>query len=392
MLTVFRNADVYTPGRIIRNGMVATEGGKIAYVGTADVAPAESTIVDCGGGIVAPGFVDIHVHGGGGGDFMDPDPTATRLALAHHARHGTTSLLATTCTAPITAVFAAFDRIRGLMGNEDPGAELLGVHMEGPYFAKPEPGCHIADLIHDPLPAEVARLLENKDIVRRITLAPEITGALDVIRQAATCGMCVSGGHSAATYEEVRRAVEAGMNHITHLWSAMSGVKRVNAKRYAGMIEAALLCDDLTTEVIADGRHLPSSLLRLAYKNKGADKLCLISDAMRASGLPPGTYEVCGLQAVVEDGVALTADRKSFASSIITMEEAVRHMILEVGLPTLDVLCMASQTPARIIGVNHRKGRLQEGLDADIVVLDRSTFSVQRVMLRGTLLSHAGGG
>ncbi|NLF38147.1 N-acetylglucosamine-6-phosphate deacetylase, partial [bacterium] len=336
--TLFTNGDVYTPLRVIRNGMVVAEDGRIAYAGPPLSIPPGATVIDCAGGIISPGFVDIHVHGGGGGDFMDARQDAVRKALIHHARHGTTSLLATTCTAPMDRIFNAFDCIRDMMKNESGGARILGIHMEGPYLAKPEPGCHIAGLIHDPTPDEIARVLGYGDLIRRITLAPEIPGALEFIRAAAQQGICVSGGHSMATYEEVRRAAEAGVRHITHLWSAMSTVKRVNAKRFAGMVEAALLCDDLTTEVIADGRHLPTSLLRLAYKNKGAGGLCLVSDAMRASGMPEGVYEVCGLDAVVEDGVALTMDRSCFASSIITMEAAVQHMILDAGIAPLDAL------------------------------------------------------
>jgi N-acetylglucosamine-6-phosphate deacetylase len=288
------------------------------------------------------------------------------------------------------AIFAAFDRISAMMAAENDGAEILGIHMEGPYFAKPEPGCHIVELLHDPTPEEIERVLGYAGVCRWITLAPEIGGALELTRRATERGMCISGGHSSATYEEVRRAADAGLRHITHLWSAMSMVKRVRAKRYAGMVEAALLCDDLTTEVIADGRHLPTSLLRLAYKCKGADKLCVISDAIRASGMPEGVYEVCGLKATIEDGVALTEDRMRFAGSVITMEKAVQHMILDVGLPPIEVLRMASHTPARVIGVDARKGMLKEGMDADIVVLDAATFSVQQVMARGRLVSVGG--
>jgi N-acetylglucosamine-6-phosphate deacetylase len=388
--TAFVNGDVYTPLRIMRRGVVVTEGDKIVHAGASGTVPANAMVTDCTGRIVAPGFVDVHLHGGMGEDFIDADQGGMRKILVHHARHGTTSLLATTSSAPMDAIFAAFDRISAMMAAKNDGAEILGIHMEGPYFAKPEPGCHIVELLHDPTPEEIERVLGYAGVCRWITLAPEIGGALELTRRATERGMCISGGHSSATYEEVRRAADAGLRHITHLWSAMSMVKRVRAKRYAGMVEAALLCDDLTTEVIADGRHLPTSLLRLAYKCKGADKLCVISDAIRASGMPEGVYEVCGLKATIEDGVALTEDRMRFAGSVITMEKAVQHMILDVGLPPIEVLRMASHTPARVIGVDARKGMLKEGMDADIVVLDAATFSVQQVMARGRLVSVGG--
>jgi N-acetylglucosamine-6-phosphate deacetylase len=239
------------------------------------------------------------------------------------------------------------------------------------------------DLIHDPSLAETARILEYRDILRRVTVAPEIGGASEFIRACTAAGIVCSGGHSDATYEDVRRGVEAGMTHLTHHWSAMSSCRRVNAKRIAGMVEAGLVSDDLTTEVIADGRHLPTSLLRLAYKCKGAERLCLISDAMRGAGMPEGVYEVCGLPAVTRNGVAYTLDGQRLASSIIPMQTAVKHMILEAGIAPLDVLRMASLTPATVIGVADRKGSIAPGKDADILLIDPASFAVDEVILRG---------
>ena len=386
---IIAGGDIYTPERIIRNGMLAITGGRISYCGemqeTGDVPRIEAV-----GKIVAPGFIDIHIHGGGGGDFIDGSEEAIHKILRHHARHGTTALLATTSTAQMAKIFAAFDAITRVMGDEEDGARILGIHMEGPYFAKPEPGCHVVDLIHDPTnPDEIRQVLAYAEYFKRVTIAPEIDGALPFIRALSSRGITVSGGHSNATYQEVRLAREAGLTHLTHHWSAMSGVRRVNAKRYSGMIEAGLVCDDLTTEVIADGRHLPTSLLKLAYKCKGPERLCLISDAMRASGLPEGGYEVCEMPVLVEDGVAVTMDRTSFASSIITLDRAVQHMVHTVGLPLLDVLRMASLTPAEVIGVQDRKGSLTAGKDADIVILNRDDLTVETVVIGGKQVTAA---
>jgi N-acetylglucosamine-6-phosphate deacetylase len=382
--------DVYTPERIISPGMVAIAGGRIVAcekMERVDKVPC----IDATGKIVARGFVDIHIHGGGGGDFIDGNEEAIRRVLQHHASRGTTALVATTSTAPMPKIFKAFDAIAGLMGHEEAGAEILGIHMEGPYFAKPEPGCHVAELIHDPTdPEEIARVLSYARHLKRVTLAPEINGALALIRELAQRDVTISGGHSAATYREVRLGREAGMTHLTHHWSAMSGVRRVEAKRFSGMVEAGLVCDDLTTEVIADGRHLPTSLLRLAYKCKGAGKLCLISDSMRAAGLPEGVYEVCEMQAVVVDGVALTMDRTCFASSIITVDQAVRHMVMSAGISLADALRMASLTPAEVIGIQHRKGSLAVGKDADILILNRENLTVEQVFRRGQRIAASG--
>jgi len=380
---IITGGDVYTPERIISPGMVAIADGRITFCGKAEQI-GNVPHIDASGKIITSGFVDIHVHGGGGGDFIDGTKDAIRRALHHHVCCGTTSLLATTSTTTMPKAFAAFEAISGMMGNEETDAEIIGIHMEGPYFARPEPGCHVVDLIHEPTdPEEIARVLSYARYIKRVTLAPEINGALDLIRQLVRRGIIVSGGHSTATYEEVRLACEAGMTHLTHHWSAMSGVRRIEAKRFAGMVEAGLICDDLTTEVIADGRHLPTSLLRLAYKCKGAHRLCLISDAMRAAGLPEGVYEVCEMQAVVTDGVAVTMDRKAFASSIITLDQAVRHMVMSVGVSLPDALRMASLTPAEVIGVQHRKGSLAAGKDADILILNREHLTVEQVFRSG---------
>ncbi len=375
--------DVYTPRRIVPGAAVLIDGQKIVGVVDGADVPDDFERVDAAGKVVAPGFVDTHIHGGGGGDFMDGTPEAVEQAVKLHALHGTTSLLATTATAPMEKIFRAFDNVREMIGKVPGGAEILGIHMEGPYFAKPEPGCHDADLIHEPVSAEVDRIMEYAGLIRRVTVAPEIDGALDLIALLAANGIVASGGHSQANYRETRLGVEAGMTHLTHHWSAMAGVHRVEAKRYSGMIEAGIACDDLTTEVIADGKHLPTSLLRLAYKCKGREGLCLISDSMRAAGMPEGRYEVCELEAIVEGGVAYTLDRKAFASSVITMDKAVQHMARVVGTSLLDTLYMATLSPARIIGVDDRKGSLEAGKDADVILLDPVTLAVEKVFLKG---------
>jgi N-acetylglucosamine-6-phosphate deacetylase len=222
------------------------------------------------------------------------------------------------------------------------------------------------------------------DIIKRVTIAPEEPGAMAFIRQLSARGIVASIGHSTATYEQVARAVEAGASHVTHLYSAMSTVTRVEAKRYAGVLEAALERDDLTTEVIADGKHLPTSLLRLAFKCKGPEKLILVSDSTRALGMPEGKlYELCGQMALHEDGVGYTPDKKAFAGSVITMAVAVRHMVQTVGVSLRDVLTMASLTPAKIMGIESSKGSLQAGKDADLVILHRTSLSPIYVMAMG---------
>lgn len=242
-----------------------------------------------------------------------------------------------------------------------------------------------------PTPAERERLLGYCDRLVRVTLAPEREGAMDSIRDLSARGVLVCGGHSDALYAQVCEAMQAGLRHITHLWSSMSMLRRIGPKRYSGMLEAALVEDGLTAEIIADGYHLPSSLMKMAYRMKGAERLALVSDAMRAAGLGPGVYDLAGIKAVVEEGsgVAVTEDRAAFAGSISTVALCVQQVVQVVGFPLVDALRMATETPARIIGAQQRVGRLAPGLAADLVVLDPTTLLPRAVMLGGELLAQA---
>ena len=385
------NGSVYTPTRLIPDGVVLVDGDRIVAVGSRDQVTLADGVrrIDAAGGYVCPGLVDIHAHGGWGVDFADGDPEALPLALRRHLADGTTSLLATTGTAPLPEVWRAFDAIRERMRRPDPdGSRLLGIHMEGPFLNPAQAGAHDPALLRMPAAEERERLLSYAGDLARVTLAPELDGALDLIADLAARGVLVSGGHSDAFYPQVCRAMEAGMRHITHLWSSMSTVRRIGPKRHSGMLEAALMEDGLTGEIIADGHHLPTSLMRMAVRLKGVDRLCLVSDAMRASGQGPGEYDVCGLKAVVEPGggVAMTADRTAFAGSIATMRQCLRQMVDVVGLSFGDALRMATLTPATILGVEERVGRLAPGCHADILVLDRGTLDVHHLFLGGVAI------
>jgi len=391
--TAFINAEVYTPTRIINKGVVLVRGKKIAAVGRKDELDLKGAkIVNVKGHYLAPGFIDMHTHGGGGGDFIDGTLSAVARAARHHCRHGTTALFAATSTYPLRKILKALQTLRRAMRKDIRGAAAIeGVHLEGPFLAKGEPGAQNAELILNPTPKNTAPIMKHADILRIVTLAPEAKGGLRFIERLADKGILVSIGHSSATYEQVARAIEAGARHVTHLWSAMSTVRRVEAKRYAGVLEAALERDDLTTEIIADGKHLPTSLMRLAYKVKGPEKLVLVSDCMRAGGLPEGkVYEVGGQKALYEDGVGYTLDRKSFASSVISLDFAVRHLVQTVGISLMDALTMASLTPARITGIEKSRGSIAPGKIADLVILQKATLKPVFVMARGQKVADTG--
>ena len=382
------NGRIYTPRRIVGDGAVLLEDGEIIAVDSYQRLGLAEDIerLDAQGCIVCPGFVDMHVHGGDGADSVDGSEEAVRTVAARHLRAGTTSLAPTTSTAPIAQIWRAFDSIVTVKREPRKGeARVLGIHMEGPFFAPSQRGAHHPDLLRMPDAAERERLYSYAKELLCVTLAPEREGALEMIARLAREGVLVAGGHSDALYAEVCRAMQAGLSHIIHLWSSMSTVSRIGPKRYSGMLEAALVEEDLTAEIISDGYHLPSSLIKIAVRIKGVEKLCLVSDAMRASGLGPGQYEVCGLDAIVEEGggVALRADRQAFAGSISTIQQCLKHTVQVVGLALPDALQMATLTPARILGLDDRIGRLAPGRWADLLLLDPATLEPERIMLDG---------
>lgn len=381
----------YTPDRIIPEATVLIKGERIAAVGPCQEIqiPNEAQRLDTSGLYVCPGLVDIHVHGGDGADCTDGSEAAVRAVARRHLRAGTTSLLATTATAPLTRIWRAFDAIIAAMQTpQNDEARLLGIHMEGPFLSLEQRGSHAPELLRMPTPAERERLLSYTPHLRRVTLAPEREDALSLIQQLSERDVLVSGGHSDALYGQVCRAIRAGMSHVTHLWSGMSSVRRIGPKRYAGMLEAALVEEGLTGEIIADGYHLPTSLMRMAYRLKGPEKLCLISDAMRASGKGPGRYEIAGVEAIVEKngGVAISPDRTAFAGSISTLTECLRHTVQVVGLSLRDALRMATTTPAAIAGVGEKVGRLAEGYPADVVSLDRASLEPKLILRAGNVV------
>ncbi|MBC7235373.1 MAG: N-acetylglucosamine-6-phosphate deacetylase [Chloroflexi bacterium] len=385
------NGTVYTPTRIIPQGIVLIEGERIIAVGSpAQVSlPNGTERIDARGQVVCPGLVDIHLHGGDGADCGDGTSAAVRTVARRHLRAGTTSFLPTTASAPLPDIWRAFEAIHEVLRNPHADeARVLGIHMEGPFFSLEQRGAHAPELLRMPDASERAKLYSYIGPLKRVTLAPEREGALELISHLARNGVLISGGHSDALYEQVCRAMEAGLSHITHLWSGMSTVRRFGPKRYAGMLEAALVEERLTAEIIADGYHLPTSLIKMAYRLKGSEKLCLVSDAMRASGMGPGEYKVAGITALVEEGagVAITPDRMAFAGSISTLVQCLQHVVQVVGLALRDALQMATETPARILGLEDRIGRLAPGHYADVLILDRATLEPQSIVLGGQIV------
>lgn len=380
------NGKVITPFRIIPNGTVLIEGNKIVAVKEGDIEWGEADEIDAAGLYVSPGFIDIHVHGGGGFDFMDGDGEGFLRIAELHAKYGTTSMVPTTLTSEREQLFNTLDLYEQAHKNNDKGAEFLGLHLEGPYFAMNQRGAQDPRYIRDPDPAEYQEVLKRADLIARWSAAPERKGAMEFGRYLREKGILAALAHTDAVYEEVVEAVKNGYTLSTHLYSGMSGVTRKNAFRYAGVIESSLLMDELDVEIIADGIHLPAPLLKLIYKVKGPYKTALITDAMRAAGMPPGESILgnkdTGLKVIVEDDVAKLPDRSSFAGSVSTADRLVRNMVNMADVPLRDAILMMSTTPARIMGVGDRKGALIEGKDADVVIFN-DDIQIQETIVGG---------
>ncbi|SHL27721.1 N-acetylglucosamine 6-phosphate deacetylase [Anaerocolumna jejuensis DSM 15929] len=380
------NGNIITPYRLLERGTIIIEDGVISCVTREEVPVQEAVIIDAKGHYVAPGFIDIHTHGGGGFDFMDATVEAYLGAAETHARYGTTSIVPTTLTSTNEGLRQSFEAFRKSKALNKQGAELIGIHLEGPYFSMEQKGAQDPRYIRVPIREEYEKIFEWSDDIIRWSAAPEIEGVLEFGRYARKKGVLMSIGHSDATGEKVAEAFENGFSHITHLYSAMSGVKRINALRVSGVIESAFLTDEMTVEIIADGIHIPADLLHLVYKIKGPSRTVLITDSMRGAGMGEGPSILGsledGMEVFVEDGVAKLPDRKAFAGSVATADRLVRTMVKSAGVPLIDAIRMISITPAKVIGIDDRKGSLVPGKDADIVIFD-SDIDIKTTIIKG---------
>lgn len=383
------NARVITPFRIIQHGSVLISDGIISAVSEGNIVSTDAIEIDARGKFVAPGFIDIHVHGGGGHDFMDGNENAFLKIAETHARYGTTSMLPTTLTSEKEGLLETLTIYEGANRNNVNGSQFLGMHLEGPYFAVSQRGAQDPRYIRDPDPEEYKAVIAHSSSIRRWSAAPELKGAIEFGQYLRKKGILAAVAHTDAIYEEVIEAFDNGYTLATHLYSAMSGVTRRNAFRYAGVVESAFIIDEMDVEIIADGVHLPAPLLKLVYKIKGADRTALITDSMRAAGMPPGKSILGnlknGLPVIIEDDVAKLPDRSSFAGSVATADRLVRNMVNMADVPLIDAVKMMTSTPARIIGVSDRKGSLAKGKDADIVIFDEK-INIETTIIKGRVV------
>ncbi|HEY8784439.1 MAG TPA: N-acetylglucosamine-6-phosphate deacetylase [Mucilaginibacter sp.] len=383
------NGQIITPSGIIKGGTILVDDDKITAITAGNIDVPGAVEIDAGGKYISPGFIDIHIHGGGGHDFMDNTVDAFLTIANTHAKYGTTAMLPTTLTSSREDLLETLRIYEIAAKRNSSGSQFIGMHLEGPYFALNQCGAQDPRYIRDPDPAEYMEILSGTSAIKRWSAAPELKGANEFGKYVTGKGVLAAIAHTDAVYEEVLEAFGHGYTLATHLYSGMSGVTRRNAFRYAGVIESAYLIDEMDVEIIADGVHLPPPLLKLVYKIKGPQKIALITDAMRAAAMPPGKSILGslknGIKVIIEDDVAKLSDRSCFAGSVATADRLVRNMITLADVPLLEAVRMATITPARIMKIDDNKGSLLAGKDADIIIFDEN-INVEMTMIKGKIV------
>lgn len=371
---------VITHGGEISDGLVIVEGNKILYAGPAANWHQElpECVTDVADGWICPGFLDIHMHGIAGYDTMDATPESLQAISTALARYGVTSFLATTMTASYEQLEQALKNIVATSRQGLEGAETVGIHLEGPWINPRYKGAQNEQDISFPTLADVRRMHElAAGMLKVVTIAPEQPGAAEVIRWLNEQGVLVSAGHTGASFDQATQAVQAGVGHFTHCFNAMTGLHH----REPGVVGAAMYHEQLSTELIADGIHVHPAVMRILYRVKKADRLALISDSMRAAAMGEGKYDLGGQEVIVKGEEAKLADG-TLAGSILTLNRAVENMVKLSGVPLPEAVQMASQTPASLLGLDAKKGKLESGYDADLIVLD-TNFTCRQTIVAG---------
>jgi N-acetylglucosamine-6-phosphate deacetylase len=372
-------ARVVAGGRVIDPGYVVVSGDRIADVG-AGAPPGGGPVVDLAGRWLLPGYIDVHVHGGGGGSLAGADRREHLAATRFHGRHGTTSLLATTVSSSPDHLSAAVAALRDTMRGPAEGARIVGLNMEGPYLSVECRGAHDPTLVRDPDLDEFARLVKLADgALRVVTVAPERPGAPELIAAVRAAGAVVSIGHTATPYDVALSAVDQGAVLVTHMFNGMHPLHH----RVPGMVAAGLNSPELTCELITDGMHVDPAVVRMLVGAKGVDRVALITDCMHAAGLPEGDYDMGeGRMITVADGLAKVTGTDTIAGSTLTMEQAVKNVVRFAGVSVVEASRMASENQARLLGLPGVTGRIVTGGLADLVVLD-GELSVRATMVGG---------
>lgn len=399
-MILFHDGKIILETEVVSDTCVICQDGKIQYIGPVpSTLPTEVEIVSLGGGYLAPGFVDIHVHGGHGHDFMDGTTEAISIAARAHLQHGVTSLFPTCTTGTHEQIMQMLDatkRVMGQFGTPKPGNDLPrihGVHLYGPYFAEEKAGCHAKSGCRFPT-TEESREYFSTGVVRIATCAAELLGAADFYLTAAKHGCLITCGHSNSSWWEMDAAFRLGMRHVDHFWCAMSSVASLRPRfgfpMQASMTEYVLANSEMSTEVIADGCHLSPELLRFAWQIKGCKRLCLVSDCNRALDMPNGRYAFGDQRDenwIYSDGKSGRTADGGLASSIKALDTMVKNMASMTDIPLHEIVRMASLTPAERTGVSNQVGSIAVGKNADFAILS-NRLEVEHVYVSGRLISN----
>ena len=385
MRTLIKNANIVTPDKIVKGGCAFSDG-IIESIGECELN--SDNVIDACGGYVVPGFIDIHCHGGQNFDFMDATSEQMKKIADFHLSHGTTTMLATTLAGNMDETEASL-REFGIYQKNNPDGTLIGLHLEGPWLSPLQCGAQDVRYMRNPDSEELKRLKKEFPYILRVSAAPELEGGKEFGVTGDSLGIVMSAAHTDADFDGIIDAYNNGYRMLTHFYSGMKGVTRKNSFRIAGAVEAGYYLDGMDVEIIADGRHLPKSLLKLIYKIKGPDRISLITDAVRAAGLPDGSESVIGslkngMPIIVEDQVAKLPDRQSFAGSTATADRLYRTMADAIGKDLPALSRMSSLTPARVMGFNDR-GSIEKGKRADVLILNEE-LEIQKIILKGEVI------
>lgn len=384
MLTQIVNGKILTPQGWLKNGSIILRDDKILEVTNCDLAIIGASLVDARGMYVVPGGIEMHVHGGGGRDFQEGTKEAFQTAVKAHLKYGTTSIFPTLSSSTIPMIQRAVETCNELMAQ--PGSPILGLHLEGHYLNPSKAGAQMPECIKNPDPNEYVHIVENSPCLKRWDAAPELPGAIQFGRYCAEKGILPSIAHTAAEWEDVWAGYEAGFTHVTHFYNAMPGFHNKREYKYEGTVESVYCIDDMTVEVVADGIHVPPTILRMCYKMKGVERMALITDALAVAACE-GDGTAFDPRVVIENGVCKLSDRSALAGSIATTDRLIRTAVQMADIPLEDAVRMCSETPARIMRVDDRKGTLQHGKDADIVILDEK-LDVRCVWQMGNIVEN----
>ncbi|MBP3774512.1 MAG: N-acetylglucosamine-6-phosphate deacetylase [Bacteroidaceae bacterium] len=383
-ITQITNGRILTPQGWLRGGSILVEDRRIIEVSDNENTPPEcQTFVDARGMNIVPGAIELHVHGGGGADFMEGTEQAFRRAIDVHMQHGTTAIYPTLSSCSVPMIQAAVATTEKLM--QDEATPILGLHIEGPYFNKEQAGGQMPEYITPPIKEDYEMILGSTRCIKRWDEAPELRGSEEFGQCCVRHGVLPAIAHTKAEWNDVRRAYEAGFSHATHFYNAMTGFHKVREYKHEGTVESIYAIPDMTVEVIADGIHVPPTILKMIYLFKGVERTALITDALACSC--SDSNEAFDPRVIIEDGVCKLADRSALAGSVATSDRLIKVMVEKVGIPLSDAVRMSSETPARIMGEDRHVGMLRKGYDANLCIYDSDT-NLQFVMQKGKIIRN----